>query len=109
MTDQAKNRMQKCLDDLGVPLSLCLQPDPTKSVHGEIKTGFLYIYDAQEDDAWRTLIHEIIEYRLKDLTAVYRTLINKLIEAVQELAYTRKEKFIEFLPALFETVEKKKK
>jgi hypothetical protein len=44
--------------------------------------------------------HEVYEFKFKEVTFAYRTLVNSLIEAVEKLAYERKEEFLEFLPRL---------
>ncbi len=92
--------MQKILDRLGIPLSVAWIPDDAKSIHGEIKQDTIYIYDQTETDAFATFTHEIIEFKLKEVTRVYRVLINNLIDGYEELVYQQKEDFIEFVPKL---------
>ena len=60
------------------------------------------IYDSDEGDAWSTLIHEIIEIKLRSSLRPYRILVNKLIEGYQELADGEKDQFIESLNEVFE-------
>jgi len=98
-------KMQRCLDRLGVPLKAVWAPKPDGASHGEIREGCLLIYDENEVDAWETLFHEIVEYQLKAVTQVYRTLVNQLIEGFEKLAYQQKEQFIEALPGILKTVE----
>lgn len=52
------------------------------------------------EDAFATFSHEIIEFKLKEVTRVYRVLINNLIDGYEKLAYQQKEEFIEFIPKL---------
>ncbi|MBA7604127.1 hypothetical protein ES703_11246 [subsurface metagenome] len=59
------------------------------------------IYDIDEDDAWATFIHEVVEIKLRSLLRIYRILTNKLIEGYQELANGEKDRFIEGLPEVF--------
>jgi hypothetical protein len=47
--------------------------------------------------------------KLKEVTRVYRTIINGLIETLEKVAYSRKEEFLEFLPQIFKLVEEEKK
>lgn len=101
-------KMEKCLSELGVPLKLEWSPKPSSKVHGEIKGATIYIYDVNPEDAWSTFLHEIIEFKLKDLTSVYRALINKLIEAIEAITYKQKEEFINFIPSILEAFEKNK-
>ncbi len=75
-------------------------PDDSKSIHGEIKGSFLCVYDVQEGDALATFTHEVIEFKLKAVTRVYRAMINSLIDGYEKLAYQEKERFIEFTPKL---------
>lgn len=100
--------MEKCLFELGVPLQLEWVPEPTRKLHGEIRGSTIYIYDLNEEDAWQTFLHEVIEYKLKDLTQVYRALINKLIEAIEQITYKQKEEFINFIPSILEAYKKNK-
>lgn len=99
-----QKRMQAALSRSGVPLMLCWTPDPTKSVHGEIKENVLFIYDQSENDAWDTLTHELLEYKLKQVTRVYRTMINSLIDGYEKLCYERKEEVLESLPKVLQVI-----
>jgi hypothetical protein len=98
-------RMQEILNKLGIPLCVEWVPDDARSVHGEIRQGTIYIYDCQEEDAFATFTHEVIEFKLKEVTRVYRVLINNLIDGYEKLAYQQKEDFIEFIPRLIESIK----
>ena len=98
-------RMQRCLDRWGIPLKVVWTPKPDSAKHGEILSGCLLIYDEEEADAWETFTHELVEYKLKEVTQVYRTLVNQLIEGYEKLAYQQKERFIEALPKVMETIQ----
>lgn len=102
-----QNRMQRVLHRLGISLAVVLAPTPGSSKHGEIdvETRTLLIYDATESEAWQTLYHEIVEFKLREVTTVYRTLVNLLIEGFEKLVYQEKESFIEFLPKVSEAIE----
>ncbi len=39
-------------------------------------------------------------FELKEVTRVYRTMINSLIDGYDKMAYQEKEEFIEFIPKL---------
>ena len=97
--------MQKCLDRLAIPLKVVWAPKPDAAKHGEILSGCLLIYDEEEADAWETFAHELVEYKLKEVTQVYRTLVNQLIDGYEKLAYQQKERFIEALPNIMETIQ----
>jgi hypothetical protein len=95
--------MQDVLERLGIPLSVVWTPENNRSIHGEIRQGTIYIYDHQESEAFATFTHEVIEFKLREVTKVYRVLINNLIDGYEKLAYQQKEDFIEFIPKLIET------
>ncbi len=83
--EDSVKRMQGILDRLGIRLCVAWLPDDGKSIHG---------------DAFATFTHEIIEFKLKEVTRVYRELINNPIDGYEKLAYQQKEDFIEFVPKL---------
>ena len=105
---ETERKMQAILNTLGIPLTVVWVPDSRQDKHGEIKSSTIFIYSPSESDAWNTFTHEIVEFKLKDVTSTYRTIINTFIEALEKLAYERKEQFIEFLPKLFEEINKSK-
>jgi hypothetical protein len=102
-------RMQSCLDQLGIPLKTTYIPKTNSSKHGEISSNVLFIYDKDEREAWLTFEHEVYEFKFKEVTYVYRTLVNSLIETIEKLAYERKEKFLEFLPKIQEIIAREKR
>ena len=106
---ETERKMQAILNTLGIPLTVVWVPDSRQDKHGEIKSSTIFIYSPSESDAWNTFTHEIVEFKLKDVTSTYRTIINTFIEALEKLAYERKEQFIEFLPKLFEEINKSKR
>ena len=101
-------RMQDCLNQLGIPLEVCWTPNLEKGKQGEIilSSKTLFIYSSSEAEAWQTLTHEIFEFRFKRVCESYRSIINSLIEALEKVAYQRKEEFLEFIPQVFEEVKK---
>jgi hypothetical protein len=100
--------MQSCLERLGVPLKAAWTPDSSQDKHGlvELSSGTLFIFDEKEEQAWQTFIHEVLEYRFKSVCETYRSIINSLIEALEKVAYKRKEEFLELVPRVFEEVKK---
>jgi hypothetical protein len=89
-----ESRMSAFVKKLGLPLEVEYFPDPDSPRHGEIKDNVILIYDPDEEAAWHTLLHETTEHRLKGLTSTYRRVINKLIEALEEEIYSRKESIL---------------
>jgi len=102
---KVKKQMQRALTLFQIPLELCWKPDNTKSMHGELKNKILFIYDLNEEDAWETFVHEILEFKLKSTTTIYRTIINSLISGFEKLCYERKEEFLESLPKIIEGIQ----
>lgn len=109
MKNSVELKMQSCLDQLAVPLKVMWIPKPKSDKHGEIDSNILFIYDKNEREAWLTFEHELYEYKFKEVTYAYRTLVNSLIEAVEKLAYERKERFLEFLPRIQEAIAEQKR
>ena len=101
-------RMQKLLDELGVPLTVAWVPKSQNMKHGEIDKASqtIFIYDVDPEEAWKTLIHEILELKLQDYTRVYRTIINGLIEVLEKTAYAQKEEFLNFCVTLIEKAKR---
>ena len=104
-----QRRMQSCLDRLGIPLRVAWLPDSNSAKHGEIRSGCLVIYDQTEEDAWKTLEHEVYEWKFSEVTCIYRTVINSLLDSVEKLTYRNKEAFIESLPRVSEVIGKEKR
>jgi hypothetical protein len=101
-------KMQRVLGRLNIPLTVCWQPHPDMDKHGEISSKCLLIYDHDECEAWLTFEHEIYEFKFKEVTRVYRTLVNQLIEGFEKLTYEKKEQFFEFLPKIAEVISEEK-
>ena len=100
-------QMQDCLNRLGIPLEVAWVPNPEKDKHGEIvlSSKTLFIYAVSEGEAWQTLIHEVLEFRLKSVLGHYRNVINGLIEIIEKSCYQQKEEFLEFIPRVLEEVK----
>jgi len=64
-------------------------------VCGEIIGKTIYIYDEDEDEAVKTLRHEIIEHLLYTYEKSYVQFINYLIKFFNEVQRTKREKFVE--------------
>jgi len=94
-----ESRMNMLLERLGVCLRCVYAPDPDAQKHAIIdpKEGLIVIHSENEDEAWGSLIHEIVEWRLRPVLKVYRELVNNSISIVEKLAYDRKEEAIDRL------------
>jgi hypothetical protein len=100
--------MQDSLNRLGIPLEVAWLPNAEKDKQGEIvlASKTLFIYSSSESEAWAGLIHEVFEFKFKRVCETYRSIINSLIEALEKVAYQRKEEFLEFIPQVLEEVKK---
>jgi len=107
-TTKLEVKMQKLVESFNIPLRVVWSPDPEAECHGEIAKGCIMIFDIDEEEAWDTFTHELIEYKLKKVTNVYRETVNALIEVLQKVANNEKESFIESTPVLIKAVEKAK-
>lgn len=88
-----------------IPEDAKARTEPEAAMHDEVCGGCLLIHDEAEDYVWNTLYHEIVEYKLKKVTGVYRSLVNQLIEGYEKLAYERKERFIDSLPKIADVIQ----
>ena len=107
-----EDRMNAVCSRLGLPFKVVWTPDPSANDHGRIdlKNHIIYIFDLNEKDSWATLVHEVLELKLRPLLSYYRDLVNVLIEFIEKHVYQEKEKFLESLPetmpVLFSEMEK---
>jgi hypothetical protein len=60
------------------------------------------IKDEDEEGAWDTFIHEMVEIKLRSALRPYRLLVNSLIGVIQEIADSEKDRFIMSLNDVFE-------
>jgi hypothetical protein len=104
---QVEAKMQNVLTRLHVPLKVVWTPDEKRGKHGLIEESSktLFLFDHDEAEVWLTFEHEILEYRLKAVTDVYREMANSLIEAFERLAYKRKEQFLDSIPEIAKIIE----
>jgi hypothetical protein len=100
-----EERTKNALTHLGLcPWQVCWLPDSSIPIRGRTlpKKLLIEIFDLDEEDAWNTFVHEIVEIKLRSALRPYRVLVNKLIEGYQELADKEKDRFIEELNVVFE-------
>jgi hypothetical protein len=69
---------------------------------GEVKEDFIYVYEGEEKPALETLRHEFLDYAISQAIDPYKEIANKLILAMNEDAYRRKEKLVESVCRLLE-------
>ena len=85
------------------------KPDPNTDKRGEARPQerLILIYDTTPEEALTTLIHEALEIKLRKLLNPYTTLLNKLIETIENHIYKEKENLIESLtPIITKTLTK---
>ena len=82
-------------------------PNPSSSIRGRAipQTLTIEVFDSTEEAALDTLLHEVIEIKLRQSLRPYRVMINKLIEGYQEISDTEKDRFLEELPLIFEVFQ----
>ena len=99
-TGSTEKRMSEICGKVGLPFKVVWTPDPSVKDHGKIdlKNRVIHIFDLTEKDAWITLVHEILELKIRPLLQFYRNLVNTLIEFIEKHVYREKEKFLESLP-----------
>ena len=100
-----EERAKNVLTRLGLSQwGVCWLSDSSYPIRGKTfpEKFLIEIYDLDEDDAWDTLIHEIVEIKLRSALRPYRLLVNSLIGVIQEIADGEKDRFIESLNEIFE-------
>jgi len=107
---EVERRMQRVLDGLGIPLKVRWNSNPKTPESGLIdtETGTIFIYDQDEEEAWKTLTHEILEYKFRTVFSAYRQLVNHLIEVIERLLYEKKEALLDFIPQIIKRIEKER-
>ncbi len=71
-----------------------------KELSGEVLGETICIYEEGEEKAVSTLKHEFLDYAVCQVIEPYKSIANKLISAMNEEAYRRKERLIERLSRL---------
>ena len=105
-----EEKLKKALQSIGLGhWSIRWLPDSSLPVKGRAipERHLIEIYDVDEDEAWDTFLHEVVEIKLRSAIRPYRVLVNKLIEGYQELADGEKDRFIESLPFVYDTLTSK--
>ena len=104
-TDDFKDVMMNALSGLGLgQWRVRWLPNSSFPIRGKTipEKLLIEIYDLDEEGAWDTFIHEIVEIKLRSVLRSYRLLVNVLIGVIQEIADGEKDRFIESLIEVFE-------
>jgi hypothetical protein len=104
--NEAESKMNILLERLGLGYSVKWAPCDSVKEHGKILQSekTILIFDRSEEEAWNTLVHEILELKLQPLLSFYRDLVNVLISFIEDHIYREKERLLEVLPTDFLTV-----
>ena len=112
MTDIVPNNIQEELEseleylkqklDMAHHLKVIWAPQQSSRLCGEVKNGYIYVYDMSKQDAIKTLRHEFLDYVVSQAVEPYKKVVNTFIHLYNKEAYERKEKFVEGLTRLFE-------
>lgn len=84
------------------------EPGSTQPSRGQVfpEAKTIIVHDKEPEAAMETLLHEVVELKLRPMLKPYRTLVNALIKWADERVYEAKEKAIEdLLPFLIKFVE----
>jgi len=92
-----EEQMNRVLEKIHIPFKAVWLPSETPNEHSKIvlEEHLVMVYDKEEAEAWRSLFHEILEYRLRSLLSPYRKIINSLIEGIEEITYSEKERILD--------------
>jgi hypothetical protein len=82
---------------LGFGLSVLWCPNGSEELSGEVIGDIIYIYEQDEEEALKTLKHEVLDYAISQVIMPYKEVTNKLISLINEDAYQRKERLVEAL------------
>ena len=109
-SEEIEKRFQGILETFGISGWIVVwNPDHTKNSRGQIlpKTKTILIHDEEPEAARDTLIHEILELKLRPMLKPYRSLVNSLIAWADSQVYIEKEKAIEnIIPLIIKFDEK---
>jgi hypothetical protein len=97
--ESALERLKQTLNT-GYELRVRSIPNGDDKLSGEVKRDCIHIYEENEDEALKTLIHEFLDYAISKAIEPYKQVTNKLIALVNEEAYKRKEKLVETLSTI---------
>lgn len=92
-------RLKQCLD-LDLDLTIVYTPTADKALSGEVKGRCILIYESDEEEAFKTLRHEVIDYLIGRTIEPYKEVTNRLINMINEDAYKQKERIVEALTRL---------
>jgi hypothetical protein len=99
-----EEKMNKIVESLGLSGWIVVwEPNPTEPNRGQIlpESKTIIIHDEEPEDALKTLLHEVVELKLRPVLRLYRSLANALLNWADEQVYYEKEKAIDDLISFF--------
>ncbi|MEA2089187.1 MAG: hypothetical protein U9O89_00280 [Thermoproteota archaeon] len=86
---------------LGSDLRVEWHPNLGSNRHGEVKESVIYIYDADEGEAVRTLKHEFWDYHItREIVDPLIQYVNMQKNVIEGLIYKKKERVVQGLSKL---------
>jgi hypothetical protein len=105
---KVEDRMTETLRKMGLgSWRVAWKPGCSSSKRGEVlpESHLILVYDEEPERASETLLHEILEIKIRGVTQPYRSLVNVLLEWADKVAYSEKERAIDSLLPLLLTGE----
>ena len=97
---RVENEMNRALGRLGLTgWSVVWDPEPSEKARGLILPDdrVILISDGNEEAAYETLAHEVLELRLRAMNKAKNHTINALLKALEKIFYEEKEREIDNL------------
>ena len=101
MSQQTEKKLREELErlklssGLGAGLVVVWKPDGSNPLSGEVIGKKIQIYEADEDKAIDTLLHEFVDYNISQPVKPYRGIANALVKLVNAEAYACKEEVVD--------------
>jgi hypothetical protein len=82
-------------------LQLVWMPGQNSNLAGEVRNHTVYIYEQNEVEAMKILVHEVVDYSVSQAIEPYKEVANSLIKIINGEAYKKKETVVETISKLF--------
>lgn len=95
---ELEERMNRTLDSVGLRgWTAIWDPDHSKERRGESfpRSRTILIHDEEPDEAMETLLHEVLEVKMRPMLHPLFETVNGLIEVIQKLVYQQKEQVLD--------------
>lgn len=108
MRELAEDRMTEIVKSFGLSGWYVVWAPDENQPRGQIKleSRTILVHDFKVEDALGTVLHEVLELKLRSLLSPYRRLVNMMIQWIDDEVYRIKERTIEeLIPLLVRVVE----